>query len=304
MMRRLFAFALLAAAAQAHAEGGIFVGSTPCGPAVKQFLGLPADRCDVVRWNLSLALDAKSAEPGPAAVNVEFGVDGKRLRKLHRDLAWEISVGTREHKDAKVIELERGKSRLFLWKVTDETLYLLDARRHMLVGNAAFSYALSFAVVDKLQPAGSGPQPAYKPRPLSAGPTVYGVFEGRTPCDVAAMIDAPLPGGCHRLDWRLTLFQDAKTRGLTTYRLEGSLFGSGPREGDVSPLDGTPFDPTARVLKLELPAAARSEDGAAQGPGPVYLMRGDDDVLFILDRAGKLGLGDRESNYVLSRRAT
>jgi hypothetical protein len=32
-------------------------------------------------------------------------------------------------------------------------------------------------------------------------------------------------------------------------------------------------------------------------------MRGDENVLFFLDNGGKLGLGNRDFNYVLSRRA-
>jgi hypothetical protein len=37
---------------------------------------------------------------------------------------------------------------------------------------------------------------------------------------------------------------------------------------------------------------------------PVYLLRADDDVLLFLDSAGKLGLGNRDFNYVLNRRKT
>lgn len=291
MRHLLLSASFLLLATQARADGGIFVGSTPCGATVRQFLGLPAVKCDVIRWELSLGLDAKAAEPGPAAVQIEYGPNGKPLKKLRRDLRWERGVGADERKGAQIVELKRGKSSLFLWKINDETLYVLDSKQRLLAGDAERGYALSFAVVDKLSASTHAPGTPLPRKPLAAGPDVFGVFAGNTPCDIAQTLTLSAPADCGRVEWRLTLFKDPKSKDPTRYRLESPLFGATPREGAVTLLDGTPFDPLIKVLKLDAP----------EGAEPVYLMRGSDDVLLFLDSAGKLGLGNRYYHYVLSR---
>jgi hypothetical protein len=295
----------IACASLAHAEGGVFIGSTPCGPQVVRFLGVPPQsKCEVVRWELSLAVDAKNEAPGPAIAQIEFGVDGQPLTKLKRELTWVAANGTAERKDARVVELQRGKASLKLWRVSDETLHFLDAKNQLLVGNGGYSYALSFAVTPKPDStaAAAAPDLAYKLLPLASGANVYGVFEGRTPCEIAKIVNIKTPAGCFKLKWRLTLFQDPKTKAPASYRLEGSLFPQGPREGALTPLSGTPFDAAAQVVRLELPEAERAGYVRGKSAEPIHLMRGDENVLFFLDNGGKLGLGNRDFNYVLNRR--
>jgi hypothetical protein len=300
---------LLAASAVAQvpspsAEGGIFIGSTPCGTVVLRFLGIPPQaKCEFVRWELSLAIDAKNETPGPAIAQVEYGVSGRPPTKLKRELAWDAVNGTAERKDAQVVELRRGNARLGLWRVSDETLHFLDAKKQLLVGDGAHGYALSFAVMQKPEPPSAPPSDVtYKLLPRATGANVYGVFEGRTPCQIATVINIPAPAGCIKLEWRLTLFQDPKTKSPATYRLEGSLFPAGAREGALSPLDGTPFDAAAKVIRLELPEAEQRTYVRGKSAEPIHLMRGDENVLFFLDSGGKLGLGNRDFNYTLSRR--
>lgn len=293
---------LFALAAQARAEGGIFVGTTPCGAAVRQFLGLPAAGCDLVRWELSLGLDAKTAQPGPAVAQVEYGLDGKRLHKLRRPLTWELGVGAADRKDAKLVELKRGKASLKLWKLDDETLHFLDAKQRLLVGDADHSYALSVAVVDKLDASTHSPDSPLPQKALPTGPTVYGVFEGTTPCDIAHALNVDVPADCGKVRWRVTLYQDATTRAPTRYLLESALSRSGPREGTITLLDGTPFDPLAKVFKLDVPPALDNVSAVGPAPAPLYLLRGDENVLVFLDGTGKLNLGNRYYNYVLNRR--
>jgi hypothetical protein len=295
----------MACASVAHADGGIFVGSTPCGAHVVRFLGIPAQaKCDVVRWELSLAVDAKSETPGPATAQVEYGIDGQPLTKLRRDLAWAAVNGTAERKDAQVVELKRGSASVKLWRVSDETLHFLDAKGQLLVGNGGRGYALSLAGARKPDPpAAAAPDIPYKLLPVTSGANVYGVFEGRTPCEIAKVVNIATPAGCFKLTWRLTLFQDPKTKAPASYRLEGSLFPDGPREGALTPLSGTPFDAAAQVVRLELPDADRAGFIRGKSAEPIHLMRGDENVLFFLDNGGKLGLGNRDFNYVLNRRS-
>jgi hypothetical protein len=295
MVRHVLPLLVLFAFAQhARADGGIFVGTTPCGAPVRSFLGIPAsDKCDTVRWDLSLALRVNRTTGPNLSATAEYGAAGKPLKKLKREGLWTVGVGTPEHSDARVYELKRGKAKLALWRVTDETVHLLNAKRELLVGNGRSGYALSIALAD--QPPANPRIPLelrYKPVQPASGPSVYGVFEGTTPCALAQFIGIPVPGACGSISWRLTLFQDSATHLTTRYRLESGLFPTASREGAVTSLPGTPFDASAKVLRLEAPADAQ----------PVYLMLGDDNVLFFLDQAGKLGLGNRDNNYTLNRR--
>jgi hypothetical protein len=291
----LMLLALAAFASEACAEGGIFVGTTPCDASVRSFLAIRArEKCELIRWDLSLATRVGRTTGPNLYANVEYGLAGKPLKKLKREGLWEAGVGTPEHPDAVVYELTRGKAKLALWKVTDETVHLLDAKRRLLVGNGGWSYALSIAVAEKPRTSNATPpEMSYSLAPLATGPAVYGVFEGRTPCALAQVLDIKVDPACFKLKWRITLFKDAVTHAATSYRVEGSLFPEGARSGAVTALPGTPFDANAKVLRLEPPAGAQ----------PIYLMRGDDNVLFFLDQAGKLGLGNRDFNYALSRRS-
>jgi hypothetical protein len=300
----LFAASAVAQVPMPAAEGGIYIGSTPCGAGVLRFLGIPAQaKCEFVRWELSLAIDAKSEVPGPASAQIEYGVYGQPLTKLRRDLSWAAVNGTAERKDAEVVELKRGTAGLKLWRVSDETLHFLDSKNRLLVGDGGYSYALSYAVTRKSEkPAAAPPDFTYKLLPLASGANVYGVFEGRTPCEIAKVVNVTVPAGCIKLKWRLTLFQDSKTKAPASYRLEGSLFPKGAREGALTPLSGTPFDAAAQVVRLELPETERASYVRGQSAEPIHLMRGDENVLFFLDNGGKLGLGNRDFNYVLNRR--
>ncbi|MBC8025691.1 MAG: hypothetical protein H7Y89_06855 [Steroidobacteraceae bacterium] len=310
-MKRIFASVLpflfaASAVAQVPAptEGGIFVGSTPCGAQVLRFLGIAAQtKCEFVRWELSLAVDVKNEAPGPAAATVEYGVYGKPLTKLKRDLTWAAVNGTAERKDAQVVELKRGGASLKLWRVNDETLHFLDSKSQLLVGDGGHSYALSVALAKGPEaPTAAPPDLAYKLLPLATGANVYGVFEGRTPCEIAKVVNIATPASCLKLKWRLTLFQDSKTKAPASYRLEGSLFPAGARAGALTPLSGTPFDAAAQVVRLELPDAERAAYVRGKSVEPIHLMRGDENVLFFLDNGGKLGLGNRDFNYALNRR--
>ncbi len=284
--------ALAAIAGDAAAEGGAFVGSTPCNTSLRTFLGIGArEGCEFIRWNLRLGVDEKTAAPTRFQASVEYGT-GKTLKKLQREGSWGLAVGTPEHPDANVYELKRGRNTLNLWKVTDDLVHLLTPRRNLMVGNGGYSYTLNPALADPSPTGAPIPEMSYKLLPLASGAKVFGVFEGRTPCEFFRELQPQLAPGCLKIKWRLTLWHGATRRAITNYRVEGALFPDGAREGSVTALPGTPFDANARVLRLDAGAPAQ----------PLFLMMGDDNVLLFLDSAGKPGLGNRDFSYTLNRR--
>jgi hypothetical protein len=121
------------------------------------------------------------------------------------------------------------------------------------------------------------------------GLSVYGVFDGRSPCkEISKQLQMSVDADCFKLKWRLTLYHDAATSKPATYKLEGTLFRKKVREGSWSVVRGTKTDPQALVYRLH-------------GDNPIYLLKGDENVLFFLDDEKTLLQGDAQFSYTLNR---
>lgn len=127
-------------------------------------------------------------------------------------------------------------------------------------------------------------------KPKSLG--VYGIFEGRSPCrQISLQLGANLPADCDHLKWQLTLFRDSITFKPTTYLLTTEMFGGRPLQGVWRIVRGKMPSPTAIVYVLETGLNGKL----------LYLLKGDDNVLFILDEKFRLMTGDRDFSYTLNR---
>jgi len=126
-------------------------------------------------------------------------------------------------------------------------------------------------------------------RPIPKGPSVYGIFEGRPPCrEIAKQVDSPATAECEKIKWRLVLYQDSITKQPSTYQLLGRYL---PSAGTWKIIHGTRFDPGAEVYQLTLAK-----------PGTYfYFLKGDDNVLFILDENKELRTGNQDFSYTLNR---
>ena len=102
----------------------------------------------------------------------------------------------------------------------------------------------------------------------------------------------PQHAGCTKAKWRVTLFQDPKTAAPTTYKVEGTLFRREPREGSWSIVCGAANDPKATVYELK---------GKDTQPS-LWLLKGDDNVLFFLNTDRQPMVGNGEFSYTLNRR--
>lgn len=123
--------------------------------------------------------------------------------------------------------------------------------------------------------------------PVAEGPAVYGVFDGRFPCaEIHKDWKQPVRPECVKMKWSLTLYQDPATQQPTTYRLNRSV-----RKGTWAIVRGTPADPEAVVIQLDSDRPDVS----------VYLLKGDDNVLFVLDQQRNFRVGDYYLSYTLNR---
>ncbi|MFC5409328.1 hypothetical protein ACFPMF_08430 [Larkinella bovis] len=123
--------------------------------------------------------------------------------------------------------------------------------------------------------------------PIAEGATVFGVFDGRFPCaEIYKDWKQPVRPECVKMKWSLTLYQDAQTHQPTTYRLNRSV-----REGKWAIVRGIKTDPDAVVFQLDSDKPDVS----------IYLLKGDDNVLFVLDQQRRFRVGTDYLSYTLNR---
>lgn len=269
-----------------------FVGTTPCGTALRAFVGgLAADApCPAIVWQLDLGVREQNAQgwslvatyAAPTASNPDATGLGPR-----------VSVRGKLETSATTYRLinSTGQSIVFR-RVSSTLIHPLDEKNHLMLGSPAYSYTLSRA--DATDDPGQPEQrhgPDYTLSPRETGNTLFGMFGGRTPCmGLARAMHLKLTDGCQRVKWRITLLQKAGTSEPTTYKIEGSLHHTA-RVGVWRVLRGMASDPNAVVYQL---------DGTAT-EGPMLLWKADDDVLFVLDEHRQPLVGTIDFSYTLNR---
>ena len=128
-------------------------------------------------------------------------------------------------------------------------------------------------------------------KPIPSGKEVYGIFEGRGACqELAAVLKKEVSPDCFKTKWSLNLYQKPDTQAPTTYVLEGSFFRQAIRKGNWRIIKGTKEDPDDLVFALE-----------ADNQQPIFLLKGDDNVLFFLDNDKNILTGNEHFNYTLNR---
>jgi len=273
---------------------GEFVGSTPCGEPFGKLFDIPAGANPPVKCVLTLYQDPKSHAPTVYKLVAES--DGARPPAARKPITrekegrWSIGQGTRADPTAVVYELPGA---VHFYKLSDDVLHALNPDRTLAVGTAGWSYTLnrSSAAEKAIPPSAElgRPSVSYKLTPLASGPTVFGIFEGRTPAmGIARELKIDTGGDRTKCKWRVTLYQDPKTKAPTTYKVENSFLRDQRREGtwSVENRDG------AVVYHL---AATKTE-------ADLYLQKGDDNVLFFLGQDRKPLVGNADFSYTLSRR--
>jgi hypothetical protein len=121
---------------------------------------------------------------------------------------------------------------------------------------------------------------------------LLGVFDGRTPCKVLATYLNEFPGPeCIKIKWRLTLFVDSISNEPSRFELIGITYKKeNPRVGNWQILKGSHADPQAIVYQLN-----------QSGKPPLLIQKGDNNILFFLDKEKRLLVGNRDFSYTLNR---
>jgi hypothetical protein len=274
-----------------------FEGSTPSDEPIRAILQIPPDaKAELIEWEMTLQPAPSGGESGTYWLRYAYGATragrsglAPDAPRVERRGSWSLHANT--------YKLSGGLS---FRKVSADLLHLLNADGSLMVGNGGWSYTLirRDAAERRVDAALIAADPGDEPRtisPLSRGPDVFGVFEGRTPCQgIARDLGAAARPGCWKVKWRVTLFQDPRSNEPTTYKAEGTLYGSHAREGKWRMTRGTPDDPQARVYEL-LPSSQHRA---------IHLLKGDDNVLFFVDQGRRLLVGTAQNTYTLDRRVS
>jgi hypothetical protein len=274
---------------------GVFVGSSPSSEELRTLLEIPAEAESPIQWNLTLYGDAKASAPLRYHLQYQYRLRDDGLHADQRDGRWRIAKATKSNLDAVVYRLDDN---LAFVKVDDNVLHLLDRDRNLMVGNSGWSYTLnrttSLDESGDLSVALARPSESYKLPPLPTGPSVFGVFSGRTPGQrIRRELNLPKDVGCIKIKWRVTLYQDPKTKAPTTYEVHSSLHRpglEGAREGIWSIIQGTETNPKTIIYRL-----ASTKNEAA-----LFLLKGDDNVLFFVDEKQQLLTGTADFSYTLN----
>lgn len=274
---------------------GSFVGTSPCTEAIRPLLDIRSDvKADMIQWKLTLYRDPKTLAPvnyklhcdyGPAVPNIP-GL-GKIRSTTEKEGQWIIAKGTKSNPDAMVYELSGG---INFFRVDSNILHVLNRDRSLMIGNGGWSYTLNRAEnAEKRAKVPTEPDRSYSISPLATGPTVFGVFEGRTPGRaICRALKIPEDVGGFKVKWRITFYQNTTTRAPTTYKIEGSLHRQRTREGNWSIVR----DRDQVIYRLE----------PTKTEAALFLLKGDDNVLFFVDDNYQPLAGNAEFSYTLNRR--
>ena len=297
-----FVFGITVAAAEsvgASSRTQVFCGSSPCDEPIRQIFGISTNGApELIQWKLTLYRDPKTLAPTRYELHCNYGATAPNnpgiaspVKTLERQGTWRITQGTEASPDALTYDLQGAFS---VCQINSNILQILNPDRTLMIGNGGWSCTLNSAAhaektVDPAL-ARTVPDMSYQISPLATGPTVFGVFEGRTPAHgIARELKISLHPAATKAKWRVTLYQDPDTQAPTTYKIEGTLFRPNAREGKWTIQRAA----NANVTIYELASASEPT---------LRLVKGDDNVLFFLDQNRAPLVGHCEFSYSLNRR--
>lgn len=135
------------------------------------------------------------------------------------------------------------------------------------------------------------------------GPSIYGIFQGRCPCDgIANRLNLATDNPCGKLKISITFYQDSIIKKPTSYILSivgagdvikqaNSSYRLGTIKGNWTIIKGSSEHKNATVYQLQTTANGNS----------LLLQKGDENVLFILDENGHFMTGNEYFSYTLNR---
>lgn len=278
----------------------VFRGSTPGDEPAKLLLTIQDNiKVDFIRWNLSFtsqhtfSLDIVFGESEQNTLGFKGG--GQKLSFTGEYI---VSINKDANFTGEIYHLKSSRfpTEILLRKVNDNLLHLLTTRKELMNGDAGYSYTLNRVnpVVPSLYAFTS--QTTGFP---SVGMDTVSAFHGRTLCNNELIeLTGVAPAGYQRIKWELTLNYDPQTHMHTTFRLRSIYVGVvdavATKTGKWEMTRGIKTDSQAIVYLLKL-----NEDTMEKS---LAFLRGDDNVIFFLDKDRNVMVGNGDHSYTLNRK--
>jgi hypothetical protein len=279
---------------QAIAAYDIFEGTSPCTNDTRSFLQIPtSEKCDIVKWRLVLNYDQQGNQPAEYTLTREYiyHIDNSTSKSQGAATIkgrWEILKGIPSLPEAILYRLHNGNASLTFIMVDENLMHLLAPDNSFSAETSVESFTLS-----RTNGNTAGSSAAMKvSRPLANEKQSMIKFIGRTPCaEIAREIQMPPRADCNKMKWLLKLYLEPSTQQPAGFELSATFHRQSIIKGKWEMLKGRPGDPGAIVYQLHLDKPYQS----------ILLLKGDDNVLFFLDKTLKPLVGNADFSYTLSR---
>jgi hypothetical protein len=287
----------------------VLVGSTPGGSAIKAMLRIdPEKNIDFIRWHITLA--PTTTQSGHFKMELNFGVSQPNTSGFvgggeHRSIAGQYSMRGRNDngKGSEVLQLrdQEGNPMLSLRKLNDQIYHVLTTDDKFMVGNGGWSYSLNTKTQRSQTLVSTFSKSFTSSQTVERDTTRMAVYDGRTPCrEFSQYYDFALGDECFKLKWRLMLSRDPHTHKPTTYTVKMVE----PIPDPNSPVDHTYREKsgTWRIQPVSSPQVLIFELTPDGSMPPLYLLAGDENVLFLLDKDNRLLTGNEDFSYTFNRK--
>lgn len=276
MKRCLFSLILALLFLSCLAQERTFVGSTPAHNGVREFLQISLiDSIDFIRWKLEVG-------PGKFKLHCRYGLakPGTPGFSNEQSVAFEGQLTAAKHY---YYYLQHKGRRVSILEVNANVLHFLDQNNTMLTGNGGYSYALN-----STSPIESNAVYIQSKHTVIESPLVY---EGRTPCsDLPELLGLKKSPACNKMKWYFLFYTDSLT-GKPSYFLMG---GMGYRKETMAKGSWQIVtDQNGRIVY---------QLHSDKWTHPLSLLKGDDNILFFTDPAGRLLVGNEDFSYTLNKR--
>ncbi len=253
-----------------------YIGSTPAGKEVREFLGIPqGDSIDFIRWYVVM-----ESEHFHAYTN--YGI-GKPNTNGFMEGGKKIDITGQWEKKGNKYKLTKDGRSITLMQLNPSLLHCEDSEGKLIIGDGGWSYALNAEnpkLSDELEMVS-------KQTSLPDSMT----FNGRTPCGVDGVIKTEQ---CYKLKWSLVLYGNAARNEPAGYKIRGTGFRS-----TANPANARRGNWEIKKGKTDRIIYQLNDEN---GKGLFYLVKLDEGVLIFTDKDGKLLVGDKDFSYTLNRK--
>jgi hypothetical protein len=213
------------------------------------------------------------------------------MGKISIEGKWKIAKGTKSNSSAIVYQLLSSKQQISFLLLDYNLLHLLNPDKSLAIGNEGYSFTLSKSAIIIKQQTNYNSPAITKSFPTGLkGDSIR--FVGKTPCkELTGTLKISETIDCFKLKWDLILNQEPEKNYPTTYELRRT----GHRESVIKEkwivTKGTSKNTEAIVYLLD----------PDQPNKTILLLKGDDNVVFFLDKNRNLLVGNNEFSYTLNR---